>query len=140
VLTEHRSGANWRACRWIRPCRPEVRIAFEHSVLGTPVEDRYRFRRRRRLARPLVEERFQGDGYGLPHAAGPASGCSARQRLAAADRPRGAPAGGARAGRAAHAPAAARARAAAAGRAGRTQPWPCAPSGLPRCKALEITA
>jgi hypothetical protein len=46
---------------------PHIRIAFEHSVLGTTVIDRYRF-----TPKPvLVEEEFEGDGYGLPAAAGP---------------------------------------------------------------------
>ena len=44
-----------------------MRIAFEHSVLGTTVVDRYRFSPQARL----VEERFDGQGYGLPHMAGP---------------------------------------------------------------------
>lgn len=46
---------------------PHIRIAFEHSVLGTTVIDHYRF-----MPRPvLVEEDFEGDGYGLPSTAGP---------------------------------------------------------------------
>ena len=45
---------------------PEVRVAFEHSVLGTTVIDRYRF-----LPHAvLVEEEFEGEGYGLPAAPG----------------------------------------------------------------------
>jgi len=48
--------------------RPEASLAFVHSVLGTPVVDRYRF-----APRPqLIEETFDGQGYGLPHA--PAAG------------------------------------------------------------------
>ena len=52
--------------RWpLNPKMPEVRIAFEHSVLGTTVIDRYRF-----TPQPvLVEEEFEGEGYGLPAAA-----------------------------------------------------------------------
>ena len=47
--------------------RPEIRIAFVHSVLGTDVVDRYRF-----TPRPvLVEEEFTGQGYGLPDGPGP---------------------------------------------------------------------
>lgn len=47
--------------------RPEIRIAFVHSVLGTEVVDRYRF-----LPQPvLVEEVFEGQGYGLPDGPGP---------------------------------------------------------------------
>ncbi|MFO1220031.1 MAG: DUF1850 domain-containing protein [Burkholderiaceae bacterium] len=44
-----------------------LRVAFTHSVLGTPVEDRYVWRD---AGWHLVEERFEGEGYGLPHAAG----------------------------------------------------------------------
>jgi len=47
--------------------QPEIRIAFVHSVLGTEVVDRYRF-----LPQPvLVEEVFEGHGYGLPDGPGP---------------------------------------------------------------------
>jgi hypothetical protein len=46
--------------------QPEIRIAFVHSVLGTEVVDRYRF-----LPQPvLVEEVFEGQGYGLPDGPG----------------------------------------------------------------------
>jgi len=45
---------------------PELRVSFVHSVLATPVEDRYLWRAG---AWVLVEERFEGEGYGLPHAA-----------------------------------------------------------------------
>lgn len=65
VLSEHRSGAELQRLP-LDPQAPEVRIAFEHSVLGTTVVDRYRFTPQARL----VEERFDGQGYGLPHAAG----------------------------------------------------------------------
>lgn len=64
VLAEHRSGRELMRVP-LDAARPEARIAFEHSVLGTTVVDRYEFR-----PRPvLVEERFDGAGYGLPHAA-----------------------------------------------------------------------
>jgi hypothetical protein len=66
VLREHRSGAELMRLP-LDAAQPELRIAFEHSVLGTTVVDRYRFTPRPRL----VEERFDGQGYGLPHAAGP---------------------------------------------------------------------
>lgn len=66
-LTEHRSGRPLARLP-LDAKRPEVRIAFVHSVLGTPVVDRYRFTPRARL----VEETFDGQGYGLPHA--PAEG------------------------------------------------------------------
>jgi hypothetical protein len=66
VLREHRSGTELARVP-LEAAQPELRIAFEHSVLGTTVVDRYRFTPRPRL----VEERFDGQGYGLPHAAGP---------------------------------------------------------------------
>ncbi len=66
VLSEHRSGAEL-ARVVLDAAAPQVRVAFVHSVLGTPVVDRYRFAPEPRL----VEERFEGQGYGLPHAAGP---------------------------------------------------------------------
>jgi hypothetical protein len=65
VLSEHRSGIELMRLP-LDPRSPEVQIAFEHSVLGTTVVDRYRFTPQARL----VEERFDGQGYGLPHAAG----------------------------------------------------------------------
>jgi hypothetical protein len=64
VLREHRSG---RVLKHLPLPEPGVRIAFEHSVLGTTVTDRYEFRPHA----VLVEERFEGSGYGLPHAAAP---------------------------------------------------------------------
>jgi len=66
VLSEHRTGALLKRLP-LDAAAPEMRIAFEHSVLGTTVTDRYRFAATARL----VEERFDGQGYGLPHAAGP---------------------------------------------------------------------
>jgi len=66
VLTEHRSGTLLQVLP-LDATAPELRIAFEHSVLGTTVVDRYRFTPSARL----VEERFDGQGYGLPHTAGP---------------------------------------------------------------------
>ena len=65
-LTEHRSGRELKRLPLDREA-PEIRIAFEHSVLGTTVIDRYRFT----PAPLLVEEEFEGEGYGLPAAAGP---------------------------------------------------------------------
>lgn len=65
VLGEHRSGRELMRVP-LDAGAPEARIAFEHSVLGTTVTDRYRFD----PAPRLVEERFDGEGYGLPHAAG----------------------------------------------------------------------
>ena len=65
-LTDHRSGRELRRLP-LDPLVPEIRIAFEHSVLGTTVIDRYRF-----TPTPLlVEEEFEGEGYGLPATAGP---------------------------------------------------------------------
>ncbi len=64
VLIEHRSA---RMLKRITLPEPSVRIAFEHSVLGTTVIDRYVFRPQA----VLIEERFDGSGYGLPYAAGP---------------------------------------------------------------------
>jgi hypothetical protein len=66
VLSEHRNGAVLKRLP-LDPVTQELRIAFEHSVLGSTVIDRYRFTPQARL----VEERFDGQGYGLPHAAGP---------------------------------------------------------------------
>jgi hypothetical protein len=66
VLTEHRSGVELQRLP-LDAGAPELRIAFEHSVLGTTVIDRYRFT----PIAHLVEERFDGQGYGLPHIAGP---------------------------------------------------------------------
>ena len=65
-LSEHRSGRELARLP-LDPSSPEIRIAFEHSVLGTTVIDRYLF-----TPRPvLVEEEFEGEGYGLPAAPGP---------------------------------------------------------------------
>jgi hypothetical protein len=45
-------------------------VAFEHSVLGTTVEDHYVWRvSKSGFAAWLTEERFSGEGYGLPHVA-----------------------------------------------------------------------
>ncbi|MCW5635979.1 MAG: DUF1850 domain-containing protein [Rubrivivax sp.] len=69
VALEHRSGREvLRVPLAAASEAPELRLGFVHSVLGTPVEDRYRWHRGAWL---LVEERFEGQGYGLPHAAGP---------------------------------------------------------------------
>jgi hypothetical protein len=65
VLREHRSGAELKRLP-LDAAAPELLIAFEHSVLGTTVVDRYRFT----PVPHLIEERFEGEGYGLPHAAG----------------------------------------------------------------------
>jgi hypothetical protein len=71
VLAAHPEGSEL-ARATLDPAEPALRVAFIHSVLGTPVEDHYRFRPGPEGWRAhLVAERFQGDGYGLPHAAGP---------------------------------------------------------------------
>ena len=71
VLSEHRSGRELMRLPLDGPA-PSARIAFTHSVLGTPVADRYVWRHDEPGWRAhLVEERFEGDGYGLPNAAGP---------------------------------------------------------------------
>lgn len=65
-LTDHRSGRALVTLP-LDAGVPELRVAFQHSVLGTTVIDRYRFSPHA----VLVEEEFEGEGYGLPHAAGP---------------------------------------------------------------------
>ncbi|MBL8347145.1 MAG: DUF1850 domain-containing protein [Rubrivivax sp.] len=65
---EHRSGREVLRASLAGGGVPEMRVSFVHSVLGTPVEDRYQWRAGTWL---LVEERFEGEGYGLPHTAGP---------------------------------------------------------------------
>lgn len=42
----------------------QLQIAFTHSVLGSEVQDDYRWQNGQWL---LVQERFDGQGYGLPH-------------------------------------------------------------------------
>jgi hypothetical protein len=69
VLSEHRSGRELARLPF-GGAPPTARIAFTHSVLGTPVADRYEWRRDGAAWRAhLVEERYEGDGYGLPNAA-----------------------------------------------------------------------
>ena len=71
VLTEHRSGRALTRLP-LNPAQPAADVAFTHSVLGTPVLDRYVWRHSAQGWRAhLVEERFEGEGYGLPSAAGP---------------------------------------------------------------------
>lgn len=71
VLTEHRS-ARLLTRLSVNPARPAAAVAFTHSVLGTPVRDHYVWRHDQQGWRAhLVEERFEGEGYGLPSAAGP---------------------------------------------------------------------
>jgi hypothetical protein len=71
VLSEYRSGRELARLP-LDPARPQARVAFTHSVLGTPVEDHYAWRHDGSGWRAhLVQERFEGEGYGLPNAAGP---------------------------------------------------------------------
>lgn len=65
---EHRTGREVLRAPMAAGAAAEMRVSFVHSVLATPVEDRYLWREG---AWVLVEERFEGEGYGLPHAAGP---------------------------------------------------------------------
>ena len=78
-LLEHRSGQLLMRLP-LDPSSATLQVAFEHSVLGTTVIDTYRFT----PAAVLIEESFEGEGYGLPHAAGPGEQLSrqgTRQRL-----------------------------------------------------------
>lgn len=69
VLTEHRSGKPLARLA-VSSDLPAVDVAFTHSVLGTPVLDRYVWRAGPKAWRAhLVEERFEGEGYGLPSSA-----------------------------------------------------------------------
>ncbi len=71
VLNEHRSALPLARLA-LDPARPMAQIAFTHSVLGTPVVDHYEWRPHAGQWRAhLVQEHFEGDGYGLPNAAGP---------------------------------------------------------------------
>jgi len=66
VLTEHRSGVLLSRLP-LNSTSPTADIAFTHSVLGTPVLDRYVWRADPEGWRAhLIEERFEGEGYGLP--------------------------------------------------------------------------
>lgn len=71
VIAEQRSGRE--VARLPLDARaPAAQVAFTHSVLGTPVADRYEWRRAGdRWRAHLVEERYEGEGYGLAIAAGP---------------------------------------------------------------------
>lgn len=70
VLSEHRSGQPL-ARLVLSESQPAFDIAFTHSVLGTPVLDRYRWHSAPDGGHAeLVEEWFDGEGYGLPASAG----------------------------------------------------------------------
>jgi hypothetical protein len=70
VLSEHRAARELMRLP-LSAQRPRFQIAFEHSVLGTTVTDHYEMRAHDdgTWRAHLVEERFSGDGYGLPYAA-----------------------------------------------------------------------
>lgn len=72
LLNAHRSGQLLQALP-LPPGRTTLQIAFVHSVLGTPVIDHYQFRPgpAGQWQAHLVAEQFEGEGYGLPYAAGP---------------------------------------------------------------------
>jgi len=66
VLTEHRSGILLTRLP-LNSNLPSADIAFTHSVLGTPVLDRYVWKSSPQgWQAHLIEERFEGEGYGLP--------------------------------------------------------------------------
>lgn len=69
VLFEHRSGNE--VLRWPVLKQPvKFDVSFTHSVLGTHVVDRYIFRDvEGKLKAFIVEELFEGQGYGLPYGA-----------------------------------------------------------------------
>ncbi|MDP3520471.1 MAG: DUF1850 domain-containing protein [Hydrogenophaga sp.] len=71
VFSEHRSQRELLRLP-LRATEPRADVAFTHSVLGTPVLDRYVWRAGTPGWRAhLVEEQFDGEGYGLPSAPGP---------------------------------------------------------------------
>lgn len=68
VLREHRSGRELLRVMLPSTATPGFAVAFEHSVLGHTVTDRYELRAQASGWRAhLVEERFDGEGYGLPY-------------------------------------------------------------------------
>jgi hypothetical protein len=71
LLSEHRSQRELLRLP-LDAADPRADVAFTHSVLGTPVLDRYVWRAGTSGWRAhLVEEQFEGEGYGLPSAPGP---------------------------------------------------------------------
>lgn len=72
MLSEHRSGRLLLQLP-LDAAHPVMQLAFVHSVLQTPVLDTYRWRSDDdgRWQAWLEQEIFEGQGYGLPHAAGP---------------------------------------------------------------------
>lgn len=69
VLAEHRSGKE--LLRWPITQRPiQFSVSFVHSVLSTPVSDRYEARQvDGQWKLYLVQETHEGQGYGLPYGA-----------------------------------------------------------------------
>lgn len=69
TLKEHRSDQ--LLAQWKMPDGPvRFSVEFIHSVLNTPVQDIYEMRAHHGQWRAhLVQEVFQGQGYGLPYAA-----------------------------------------------------------------------
>ncbi len=65
-VQEHRSGLELLRLPLPPGSVPQLQLAFTHSVLGTPVQDHYTWNVG---AWQLTEERFEGEGYGLPHMA-----------------------------------------------------------------------
>lgn len=71
VLSEHRSQRELLRLP-LNAAHPRADVAFTHSVLGTPVLDRYGWRADAgRWRAHLLEEQFDGEGYGLASAPGP---------------------------------------------------------------------
>ena len=71
VLSEHRSQRELSRLP-LSADDPSADVAFTHSVLGTPVLDRYGWRADAgRWRAHLLEEQFDGEGYGLPSAPEP---------------------------------------------------------------------
>lgn len=61
VLSAHPEGRDLARAP-LDAAAPALRVAFTHSVLGTPVEDHYRFRPDASGWRAhLVQERFEGE-------------------------------------------------------------------------------
>ena len=70
IVESHRGGAILATFAFADAAPPRFTIAFEHSVLGTTVHDHYEWRTHDGAgAAWLLEERFRGEGYGLPHTA-----------------------------------------------------------------------
>lgn len=69
VISEHRSAR--QLLQWpVTDNLVRFDVSFTHSVLGTPVRDRYEFRWDRGQWRAfLIEEVHEGQGYGLPYGA-----------------------------------------------------------------------